>query len=176
MGMRLASFVWVTISLIFVFGCTPAPKLPEQKPLIQQLGPYVKRGVRDISKGLTKKLGGSVRLLSATCDERPTWHDGSPVFSLRVRFEAAGSYVLRFKRPGGQSDVTLRTYELKTGSSTSEESKFALDVWHGSGPKVLPVSVGQDVLLTWKGLGGRVAAFARESEWKLDSLALSRRK
>ncbi len=144
---------------------TPVTNEPTFSPVPR----YVEKGVLDLSTTVSNAVCDSIRLISATCDQRPTWHDGAPIYSVHIQFTKQGQYHAVFLKRNPDKPPSKHTLVFRVGPATSGVRNVVIDVFQKPNERIV-VSADQDVVLTWPGIGGRLPAGARLSTWGLNRI------
>jgi CubicO group peptidase (beta-lactamase class C family) len=99
------------------------------------------------------------------------WHCGSPVYTLRFRFPEPGTYLATFRKlhrgPDPPSERRI-TFHVEDSGAGAED--LTIDPIHREETGTIRVAAGRNVVLRWKGIGGRSPAWARKYEWRFASI------
>ncbi len=168
-------------SLMFLvalsIGCTPTAELSSvdqaasaapQEGTLSPLPQYVEKGVRDLTSDIAKQVARGIELVSAVCDERPTWHDGRPIYSVQIRFSKPGQYRAAFVRQNRDQPPSRRMLAFHVDAADTMRTSITIHVLDQEGARMTRVAAEQGVVLQWPGNGG--PAWMGQYEWRLDRI------
>ena len=133
----------------------------------------IEKGVYDLSADIACRITNTVKLVTATCDMRPTWHDSEPVYTIHLQFLQPGKYRATLVKENQDQDAPLkRVLFLEVTKGDASPENLTINATGHEEDKVINLSTGQGIILKWNGIGGRCPAWIRKYEWRFSALEL----
>jgi hypothetical protein len=116
-----------------------------------EINSQIEPGVSDITKQVSAAVCDGIRVLIATHDVRPTYHDGPSRITANLRLDTVGQYTIHFQHPEGTNQPPI---SLVVGASADNPVTNTFKVYQGC-PVTITNRQNDTLILEWNGLPGR---------------------